>query len=222
MLDADSNMTILGIIGAGHIGTNVARSALAHGYQVVISNSRGPETLSDVVAELGDGARAATAAEAAAAGDIVLVAIPLKGYRDVPVEPLAGKVVLDANNYYPQRDGTIPELDNDSTTSSELLQAHLPQSRVVKAFNTIRAGEIPTTGSPAGTVDRRALPLVGDDADAKRVVAAIYDEFGFDAVDLGPLAEGWRIQRGTPSYVLRNTAAELRARTAAATRTRDH
>src|SRR5437588_10565672 len=125
-------MKTIGLIGAGKIGRQVARLAVAHGYDVVISNSRGPETLSDLVAELGPGARAATVAEAARAGDIVVVTIPLKNYRSVPVEPLAGKIVIDTNNYYPERDGHIPELDNESTTTSELLQAHLPTSKVVK------------------------------------------------------------------------------------------
>ena len=96
-----------------------------------------PETLADLVDELGPHARAATAAEAAAAGDIVVVTVPLKAYREVPVEPLRGKVVIDTNNYYPERDGHIAELDDESTTTSELLQAHLPESRVVKAFNNI-------------------------------------------------------------------------------------
>src|SRR4029453_8153485 len=103
-------------------------------YNVVISNSRGPETLSELVAELGPRARAATAVEAAAAGDIVVVTVPLKSYRSIPIEPLKGKVVIDTNNYYPQRDGHIPELDNESTTTAELLQAHLRTSKVVKAF----------------------------------------------------------------------------------------
>src|SRR5688572_24368571 len=124
----------IGFIGAGHIGSQVARLAISHGYSVVMSNSRGPETLAALVRELGPSARAATAVDAAKAGDIVVVTVPLKNYRQVPVAPLAGKIVIDTNNYYPQRDGHIPELDNESTTTSELLQAHLPASKVVKAF----------------------------------------------------------------------------------------
>lgn len=116
-------MKTIGLIGAGHIGSQLARLAVANGYDVVISNSRGPDSLKDLISELGPRARAATVAEAAAAGDLVVVTIPLKHYRSVPVEPLAGKVVIDTNNYYPQRDGRIPELDNESTTTSELLQA---------------------------------------------------------------------------------------------------
>lgn len=130
-------MATIGLVGAGHIGSQIARLAIASGYSVVISNSRGPETLSGLIAELGPNARAATAAEAAESGEIVVITIPLKEYRTVPVEPLAGKIVIDTNNYYPQRDGHMPELDNESTTTSEFLQAHLPTSKVVKAFNHI-------------------------------------------------------------------------------------
>ncbi|MFL6354839.1 MAG: NADPH-dependent F420 reductase, partial [Bryobacteraceae bacterium] len=111
-------MATIGLIGAGHIGSQVARLAVANGYNVVISNSRGPETLSELVAELGPEARAATVLEAARSGDIVVVTIPLKNYGTVPVEPLARKIVIDTNNYYPERDGHIPELDNESTTTS--------------------------------------------------------------------------------------------------------
>jgi predicted dinucleotide-binding enzyme len=211
-------MKTIGLIGAGHIGSQVARLALAHGYSVVISNSRGPETLSALVADLGPGARAATAVDAASAGDIVVVTVPLKSYRDVPVAPLAGKIVIDTNNYYPQRDGHIPELDNESTTTAELLQAHLPTSKVVKAFNHIYAAELTTHGQPAGSKNRRALVIAGDDPGAKATVTDLLDQFGFDTVDAGPLKEGWRIQRDTPGYGPRRTAEELRQDIAAARR----
>src|SRR3954464_13125060 len=144
-------MKTIGIIGAGHIGSQVARLAVAHGYNVVISNSRGPDTLSGLVTELGSRARAASVLEAATAGEIVVVTVPLKNYRSVPVEPLAGKIVIDTNNYYPQRDGHIPELDDESTTTAELLQAHLPKSKVVKAFNHIYAAQLTTDGRPPNT-----------------------------------------------------------------------
>src|SRR4029077_9405609 len=149
--------------------------ALARGYAVVMSNSRGPGTLAALVAELGPNARAATPAEAASAGDIVVVTVPLKNYRSVPVEPLAGKIVIDTNNYYPQRDGHIPELDSESTTTSGLLQRHLPASNVVKAFNHIYAAELTTHGQPKGAPNRRALVIAGDDASAKRAVADLID-----------------------------------------------
>jgi 8-hydroxy-5-deazaflavin:NADPH oxidoreductase len=203
-------MKTIGLIGAGHIGSQLARLAVANGYNVVISNSRGPETLSDLIAELGPKAKAATPTQAGAAGDIVVVSVPLKNYRDVPVEPLKGKIVIDTNNYYPQRDGHIPELDNESTTTAELLQAHLPTSKVVKAFNHIYASELTTHGQPAGSANRRALVVAGNDAAAKATVATLIDQFGFDTVDAGPLSESWRIQRDTPGYGPRRTAAELR------------
>ena len=211
-------MTTIGIIGAGHIGSQVARLAVRNGYKVVISNSRDPKTLTGLVAELGPNARAATALEAAQAGDIVVVTVPLKNYRDVPVDPLIGKTVIDTNNYYPERDGHISELDNESTTTSELLQAHLPTSKVVKAFNHIYAAELTTHGQPAGSKNRRALVIAGDDPDAKATVTRLLDQFGFDTVDAGPLREGWRIQRDTPGYGPRRTAEELRRDLAAAKR----
>jgi predicted dinucleotide-binding enzyme len=214
-------MPTLGLIGAGHIGSQLARLAIANGYSVVISNSRGPETLSGRAVELGPKARAATPADAAKAGDIVVVTLPLKNYKTVPVEPLAGKVVIDTNNYYPQRDGQIPELDNEATTVSELLQAHLPKSKVVKAFNHLYAASLTTDGQPAGSNNRRALAIAGDDKDAKETVTRLIDQFGFDTVDMGPLKEGWRIQRDTPGYGPRRNAEELRKDLAAAKRYRD-
>ena len=214
-------MPTIGLIGAGHIGSQIARLAVAQGYHVVLSNSRGPETLAELVRELGANARAATPAEAAAAGDIVVVTIPLKNYRTVPVAPLEGKIVIDTNNYYPQRDGHIAELDNESTTTSELLQAHLPRSKVVKAFNHIYAAQLTTDGRPPGTTNRRALVIAGDDAGAKKVVTEMLDRFGFDTVDAGPLAEDWRIQRDTPGYGPRRTAEELRQDLASARRYAD-
>lgn len=211
-------MPTIGLIGAGNIGSQVARLAVAAGYAVVISNSRGPETLAGLVKELGPKARAGTPDEAARAGDIVVVTIPLGAYDSVPVEPLAGKIVIDTGNYYPQRDGHIPALDDESTTTSELLQAHLPSSRVVKAFNHIYASQLTTDGRPAGTPNRRALAIAGDDAEAKATVTRLLDEFGFDTVDAGPLKEGWRIQRDTPGYGPRRNAEELRQDLAAARR----
>jgi predicted dinucleotide-binding enzyme len=213
--------TTIGFIGAGHIGSQVARLAIAHGHDVVMSNSRGPDTLAALVAELGPKARAATATDAARAADIVVVTVPLKNYREVPVAPLAGKIVIDTNNYYPQRDGHIAELDNESTTTAELLQAHLPTSKVVKAFNHIYAAQLTTDGQPAGSKNRRALVIAGDDPAAKVTVLKLIDEFGFDVVDAGPLKEGWRIQRDTPGYGPRRTADELRRDLAAAKRYAD-
>ncbi|AEV86520.1 NADP oxidoreductase [Actinoplanes sp. SE50] len=194
-------MTTIGLIGSGNIGGTVARLAVAAGYDVVLSNSRGPETLQGLVSELGPKARAATAAEAAAAGDIVVVTVPLKAYPQVPVEPLAGKVVIDTNNYYPERDGQIAALDSDESTTGELLQRHLPESKVVKGFNNIWFGHLAQLGRPSGAADRTALPIAGDDSAAKLVVIEFLDQIGYDAVDVGPLAENWRTQRDTPVYV---------------------
>jgi len=193
-------VTTIGLIGSGHIGSTVARLAVDAGHDVVLSNSRGPETLADLVAELGPKARAATAADAAAAGDIVVVTIPLKAYRQVPVEPLRGTVVIDTNNYYPQRDGHIAELDDRSTTSCELLQAHLPDSHVVKAFNNIHFRHLASLPRPAGHPERSVLAMAGDDEAAKQTVAEFLSSIGYDAYDVGPLAEGWRFQPDTPAY----------------------
>ncbi|MFK3835771.1 MULTISPECIES: NADPH-dependent F420 reductase [Microbacterium] len=210
-------MTTIGIIGAGHIGAQVARAAVATGYDVVIANSRGPETLTDLIDELGPKAKAATAVDAGAEGDVVVVTVPLKAIGDVPVEPLAGKIVLDTNNYYFERDGHIDALDKGETTTSEIVQAHLPTSRIAKAFNHIMAADITSDGTPAGTPDRRALATAGDD-EAVAFVTKFYDEIGFDTVNIGPLSESWRVERDRPAYVVRQNAAELEANLAKANR----
>ncbi|GHE13902.1 NADPH-dependent F420 reductase [Klenkia taihuensis] len=220
-------MTTIGIIGAGLIGSQLARISTDAGYDVVIANSRGPETLSDLVAEVEarptrqGSITAATAADAGAAGEVVVVTVPLKNLGDVPVEPLAGKVVVDTNNYYPERDGHIAELDDETTTTAEMAQAHLPTSKVVKAFNHIYAQHLTEQRSAGGTEHRRALVIAGDDADAKAWVADYIDRLGFDTVDAGPLAEGWRIQRDTPGYGPELDAAQLRQALGEAKRYRD-
>lgn len=211
-------MRTIGFIGAGHIGSQLARLAVKNGVHVVISNSRGPETLADLVRELGPLARAVTAEEAARVGDVVVVTIPLKNLPDVPVAPLAGKIVIDTLNYYPQRDGHIADLDNETTTTSEMVQRHLPASKVVKAFNHIYAAELTTHGQPAGSANRRALAIAGNDAEARKTVSGLLDQFGFDSVDMGPLSESWRIQRDTPGYGPRRTAEQLRSDLGAAKR----
>ncbi|MFD0758290.1 NADPH-dependent F420 reductase [Arthrobacter ulcerisalmonis] len=212
-------MTTIGIIGAGHIGSQVARKAVELGYNVVISNSRGPETLADLVTELGPNARAATPTEAAQAGDFAVVTVPLKNYQDIPAEPLAGKIVIDTNNYYWERDGRIPALDNGETTTATLLQEHLPESKVAKGFNHIMAADITTDGTPAGTDNRRALATASDSAEGSDLVTRLYDEFGFDTVNIGPLADSWRVERDRPAYVVRQNATELAENLAKAPRT---
>ena len=214
-------MTTLGIIGAGNIGSQLARLGVFNGYDVVLSNSRGPATLDGLIAELGPRARAALPAEAAAAGDLVIVTIPLHAIDTLPLPELAGKLVIDTNNYYPQRDGNIVALDEETTTTAELLQDLLPDARIVKAFNHIYAADLTTDGQPAGSADRRALVIAGNDPEAREIVTALLDDFGFDTVDLGPLNEGWRIQRDTPGYGPRMDEFELREAVSAAIRYRD-
>jgi hypothetical protein len=202
-------MTTLGLIGSGNIGGTLARLAVAAGCHVVMSNSRGPDTLADLVAALGPLARAATPAEVASAADLVVVTVPLGRYRDLPLPALAGTIVLDTMNYYPARDGTIATLEDESTTTSQLLAAALPDSRVVKVFNNIFFAHLAALPRPPGAPDRSALPIAGDDADAKARVTALLDSLGYDAVDVGPLAEGWRFQRDTAAYGLPYAADPL-------------
>lgn len=190
----------IGLIGSGNIGSTVARLAVAAGYHVVLSNSRGPETLAALVGELGPLARAGTPEEAAAAGDIVVVTVPLHAYRSVPVQPLAGKIVIDTNNYYPERDGRIAELDQKATTVSGMLQQHLGSARVVKAFNNIYFKHLASLARQSGAADRSALPIAGDDTEAKREVIAFLDAIGYDAFDAGRLEDSWRFERDMPAY----------------------
>jgi len=211
-------MTTIGIIGSGHVGSSLASAAIAHGYDVILSNSQGPESLAGLVRSLGPHASAGTPAEAAAAADFAIVAIPITTIDQVPVEPLAGKVVIATINYFPQRDGRIPEIDGGKTTVPGLLQAHLPASRVVRAFSMVDAADMSEDGHPAGDPKRRALALAGDDPAAKDLVAGLYDEFGFDAVDLGGLDESWRVDPGQAGFVTHQNVAELRANAANASR----
>lgn len=192
--------TTLGLIGAGMIDGALARLAVGAGLDVVLGNSRGPETLADLVTELGEHARAATPVEVAQACDLVVATIPLNAYDRLPAA-LAGRTVIDTMNYYPQRDGRIAELEAGDLTSSELVQRHLADSRVVKAFNNIDFRRLLISARPAGAPDRSALPVAGDDAVAKADVARLLDVLGYDAVDIGPLADSWRSEPGTPVYV---------------------
>ncbi|MET4781693.1 NAD(P)-binding domain-containing protein [Glaciihabitans sp. UYNi722] len=212
-------MTTIGIIGAGHIGSQVARKAIENGYDVVISNSRGPETLADLVTEFGPKARAATAIEAAQAADVAVVTVPFKAFDTIPVEPLAGKIVIDTNNYYFERDGHYEDLDNGTATVSGKLQGHLPTSKVAKGFNHIQSGDITDDGHPAGDPRRRALATASDSDEAAAYVTKLYDEFGFDTVNIGPLSESWRVERDRPAYGIRQNVAELEANLAKAPRT---
>jgi predicted dinucleotide-binding enzyme len=193
-------MTTIGFIGSGMIGGTVAQLSVAAGHRVVMSNSRGPETLQDLVTELGPLATAATCAQAAEAGDLVVVSIPVRAIGDVPAKPLAGKPVLDTGNYYPQRDGQIEVLDNGALTSSGLLQRYLPDAHAVKVFNNIYYKHLESLTRPSGAPDRTALPIAGDDPAAKAAVTAYLDSIGYDAVDGGTLADSWHQEPGTPVY----------------------
>ncbi|MEU0845818.1 NADPH-dependent F420 reductase [Streptomyces sp. NPDC005962] len=195
-------MATLGIIGSGNIGTAIARLAVAAGMDVVLANSRGPESLAGKVAELGERVRAATPQEAARAGDWVVVSIPLDRYRELPAAELAGKTVLDTINYYPIRDGRIEVLDAEETTTTELVQGHLTGAKLVKAFNNISAFHIASLARPAGAADRTALPIAGNDPEANVAAAALIDKLGFDTVDAGSLAETWRFEPETPAYAV--------------------
>jgi 8-hydroxy-5-deazaflavin:NADPH oxidoreductase len=193
-------MTTIGLIGSGHIGGTVALLAVAAGHRVVLSNSRGPQTLADLVAELGPLASAATAEQAASAGDIVVVSIPVKAVTALPSAALAGKTVIDTGNYYPARDGQIPELDSKELTDSEYTQRLIPGAFVVKGFNNIFFKHLQNLTRPAGAADRSYLSIAGDSEQAKATVARFLDEIGYGTVDVGVLEEGWRQQPGTPAY----------------------
>lgn len=186
------------LIGVG--GRLVARAAIANGYEIVIANSRGPETLKGLVDEPGPRARAATAVGAAKAGEFVVIAVPLKPVNDMPVGQLAGKIVLDTNNYMPWRDGYFPLVDSGEKTVHELRQEQLPTSKVAKAFTHIQAPRLSVSAKPAGAPDRHALSVSSDFPEAVELVTRLYDQFGFDSVDNSPLSESWRSGPGRPAW----------------------
>ncbi|QES03448.1 MULTISPECIES: NADPH-dependent F420 reductase [Streptomyces] len=194
----------IGIIGAGNIGGNLTRRLAALGHDVSVANSRGPETLAALAEETGATAVAAT--EAARGAEVVVVTVPLKNVPDLPAGVLDGAadgfVVIDTNNYYPQRDGRIAAIEDDGLTESRWTEGHLGHP-VVKAFNGTYAQDILDRPLPAGDPGQLALPVAGDDDAAKRKVRALIDELGFDTVDAGGIDESWRQQPGTPVYGLR-------------------
>jgi predicted dinucleotide-binding enzyme len=171
-------MTTIGISGAGELGSHIARAA----------------------SQLGPTARAATAVDAATAGDFVVVAVPLKLVNDMPVNALAGKVVIDTNNYMPWRDGNYAVVDSGEKTEHQLRQEQLAASKIVKAFTHIQAPRILTWGQPAGSPDRLALSVSSDFPEAVAIVTRLYDQFGFDTVDNSPLSESWRTRPGQPAW----------------------
>jgi predicted dinucleotide-binding enzyme len=202
----------IGVIGSGKIGGTVARLAAEAGHEVAIANSRGPESVEPLAAEIGHGARAATVEDACNFGVVVLVAVPLMAIDQLPAEALAGRIVIDAMNYYPNRDGNIPELDSDELTSSELTARHLRRSRVVKSFNTMRWTDLAERGDPGADFDDRlAMYIAGDDEDAKLSVAGLIDQFGFAPLDVGNLRDGGRqLQPGSPVYAESLTLADAK------------
>ncbi|WP_431937507.1 NADPH-dependent F420 reductase [Micromonospora sp. RP3T] len=204
----------IGIIGSGHIGGTLTRRLSSLGHDVAVTNSRGPQSLTDLAAETG--ARAVSLEEAVQGAELVVVAIPLKAVPQLPASFFDGKLVVDANNYYPQRDGDVAELLDRSLSSSRWTADHLKGARVVKAFNNIQAAHLMDAGKPAGTPDRIGLPVAGDDEDAKRVVMGIVAELGFDPVDAGTLDESWRQQPDTPVYGTDRDADGVREGLAAA------
>lgn len=212
-------MTTIGIIGAGEVGSHIARAAIASGYKVVLANSRGPETLQGLVEALGSSARAASAESTASAGDVVVIAVPLKLVNDMPVGALAGKIVLDTNNYMVWRDGRIPVIDSGEKTVHELRQEQLPMSKVAKAFTHIQAPRILTWGKPRGQLGRLALSTSSNFPEAVEWVTQLYDQFGFDTVNNSPLNDSWRSAPGQPAWKQeRQTQQELQANLARAQR----
>jgi predicted dinucleotide-binding enzyme len=200
----------IGIIGSGNIGASAAHLFLKAGHEVALSNSRGPESLKDLAAELDGNVQVLTVEEAARFGDVVLVAIPFGKYKQLPAEAFYGKVLIDAGNYYPGRDGQFAELDNDEMTSSEMMAEHLKGARLVKGFNTIYFVHLASQGDTTLPLEeRRAIFIAGDDSEAKEVVAKLIEEIGFAAVDTGFLREGGRRQQpGTPVYNRELTAKQ--------------
>jgi predicted dinucleotide-binding enzyme len=205
------------MIGAGFIGQALTRAAVRNGHHVLIANSRGPHTLRSLAAALH--CEAGTVADAAAFGEVVILAIPLHAVKQLDPSLFEGKIVLDANNYYPSRDGTFAVLDSHQATTSGLLQQRLGSgARVVKFFNAIMQEDIAKDATPKGTPGRRALPIAGDDAHAKVVAAELVDQFGFDPVDAGSLEESWRFERAMPAYCIPFDQAGLVAALASARR----
>ncbi|MGR6322665.1 NADPH-dependent F420 reductase [Micromonospora soli] len=204
----------IGIIGSGHVGGTLTRRLRALGHHVTVANSRGPQSLTDLATETG--ARAGTLEDATQGAELVVIAVPLKAVPDLPAALFDGKIVIDADNYYPQRDGEIPELLDRSLSSSRWTADHLKGAQVVKVFNNIQAPHLMDNGRPAGAPDRIALPVAADDADAKRAVMALVDDLGFDPVDAGTLDESWRQQPDTPVYGTDRDAKGVREGLAAA------
>ncbi|MGI8429026.1 MAG: NADPH-dependent F420 reductase [Solirubrobacteraceae bacterium] len=199
----------IGIVGSGRIGGTMMRLLVRGGHQVAIANRRGPNSLAGLGAELGGRARAATVTEAAIGGEMIILAIPFGRYGELPVEPFRRKIVVDATNYYRDRDGSIGELDGDRVTSTELIAQHLEGARLVKAFNTMHYETLATAGAPGSPREERiALFLAGDDREANGIVGELIEQLGFAAIETGSLAQGGRRQQ--PGSAIYNTPLPAR------------
>jgi predicted dinucleotide-binding enzyme len=206
---ATNSKLIIGIIGAGRLGTAIARQSLKAGHRVNISNSRGPQSLELMLGVLLPGAVAMTVNDVAQKSDIIILAMPLNKYSALDPEWLAGKIVIDAMNYWPPTEGRIPEFMNEQVTSSQYLQQHFDRARIVKTLNHVAYNEIEEHSLPPAHPQRRAIALAGDDDAAKKQAEQFIDTIGFDTIDLGDLQEGSKFQPDTKLFNARLTKAEI-------------